>query len=243
MAAVTAMKSCRSTRRSWIEAAMKGPRPATETHDREHLDEQERGRGLPLAEAEGRPHDEGEDGVDQPVGAHDRRRRSVKTRIATPPRTTKSRAASATRAGGHRRRRPRAQREQQRAGQEDAHRIAQPPDPPQGRERAPGMDAGRAQRHHADRGADRRGQRGAEAEQGEDVAEALERAVEARPAQEPDRGQRLQRVAGGDAEGGDQRLADGEVGGQRAEPDAGRGHAAEERGARPGRCRSAARRR
>jgi hypothetical protein len=110
--------------------------------------------------------------------------------------------------------------EDDRRDDQRAERIAEPPVEPQDGEARPGLDAGQGQRGDADRGADGGAAQRRCQHVGQDVGDPPERAVEAMTGPEPpDRGDGLERVAGGDQERGPQRCARPGVGEEGAGPD------------------------
>ena len=168
-------------------------------------DERHRHRAA-LAEPEGSPDDEGEDLVRQRVPHEPRTGRLDEDQHADGEEPAEERQAFDDPARSPAR--PRRARPYEEDGSHDevAHRIADPPDPPDRREGVPGLNAPDAEAHDADRRADDRAPEGREDHEGKDVLQAFESAVEPDAAQQPGADDSLERVADGDAARGADRL-------------------------------------
>ena len=118
--------------------------------------------------------------------------------------------------------------EQGRREEQDAHRVAEPPNEPETAECAPRLQPARAEARRAHRRRQRGAEARGEAQQAHHVPDAIEALVEMDAAEQPRGGDGLERVAGGDREGRAQALVGQRVRGEGPQPDAGPGPEAED---------------
>ena len=115
---------------------------------------------------------------------------------------------------------PERQRQEKRREKNIAHRVAQPPRAPKHGEAAPALKPSRAERDSADRRGDSRAGQRPEDDERRHLTQSIERAIDLGEfAQQPCADDRFERVADGDAHGGEKRSVVGEVGDEGAHPD------------------------